>query len=142
MREGCPRGVEPAASTFTGSRAEPLPHRHQRSAEGAGVEPARPYRSIGFQPIPVARRVALPFRGEGLEPSLPGSKPGRLPLADPREYSAGVGPALGFDSPFRLLATKTRPAHRGFTASRPRLPTPTRLSGFRDFSLHPPASRG
>jgi hypothetical protein len=34
----------------------------QRSAEGAGVEPARrSSRSTGFQPVPVALRVALPF---------------------------------------------------------------------------------
>ena len=33
-------------------------------------------------------------RGEGIEPPSPGSKTGSLPLADPRECPAGVGPAF------------------------------------------------
>ena len=32
-------------------------------------------------------------RGAGLEPASPGSKPGSLPLADPRECPAGIEPA-------------------------------------------------
>jgi hypothetical protein len=31
------------------------------SAEGEGIEPSRPSSSAGFQPGPVANRVALPF---------------------------------------------------------------------------------
>src|SRR5262249_47524458 len=31
-------------------------------------------------------------RGEGFEPSSPGSKPGSLPLADPRECPVGIEP--------------------------------------------------
>src|SRR5206468_10087470 len=30
---GCPGGVEPAATTFTGSHAKPLHHRHHRGVE-------------------------------------------------------------------------------------------------------------
>ena len=46
-------------------------------AEGAGVEPARPLRSAGFQPGPVTYRVALPFllclsvARPGVEPGTP-----------------------------------------------------------------------
>jgi hypothetical protein len=34
----------------------------------------------------------LKVRGEGFEPSSPGSKPGSLPLADPRECPVGIEP--------------------------------------------------
>jgi hypothetical protein len=38
-------------------------------------------------------RFGLPkVRGEGFEPSSPGSKPGSLPLADPRECPVGIEP--------------------------------------------------
>ena len=33
-KEGCSGGIEPAASTFTGSHAEPLHHKHQRGPVG------------------------------------------------------------------------------------------------------------
>ena len=35
----------------------------------------------------------LSVRGEGIEPSSPGSKPGSLPLADPQAVAAGIEPA-------------------------------------------------
>jgi hypothetical protein len=38
--EGCPRGIEPAASTFTASHAIPLHHRHHQPVVPAGFEPA------------------------------------------------------------------------------------------------------
>jgi hypothetical protein len=51
-------------------------------------------------------------RGEGIEPSSPGSKPGSLPLADPRDTAEGEGV-----EPSRLIA---RPFSR-------RLPSPIGL---------------
>ena len=57
--------------------------------------------------------VALPkVRGEGVEPSSPGSRPGSLPLADPRDKAEGEGV-----EPSRLIA---RPFSR-------RLPSPVGL---------------
>ena len=38
-------------------------------------------------------RIIGKVRGAGLEPASPGSKPGSLPLADPRECPAGIEPA-------------------------------------------------
>ena len=58
---GCRGGVEPAATAFTAPRATPVHYQHHQSAEGAGVEPARPCQgSTAFQAVPVADRVALP----------------------------------------------------------------------------------
>src|SRR5262249_43475937 len=37
---GYPRGIEPAAATFTGSHAKPLHHGHHHSVVPAGFEPA------------------------------------------------------------------------------------------------------
>jgi hypothetical protein len=51
-------------------------------------------------------------RGEGVEPSSPGSRPGSLPLADPRDQAEGEGV-----EPSRLIA---RPFSR-------RLPSPIGL---------------
>ena len=41
-----------------------------------------------------SRRGSQSNRGAGFEPASPGSKPGSLPLADPRECPAGIEPAL------------------------------------------------
>ena len=82
-----------------------------RKVPGVGIEPTpswfrarRHYqqqlpRNRSAQATQVARRGSRLVRGAGLEPASPGSKPGSLPLADPRvkkatECPAGIEPAL------------------------------------------------
>src|SRR5262249_33101753 len=82
VRSGYRGGVEPAAPAFTAPCATPVHYRHHQSAEGAGVEPARPCQgSTAFRAVPVAVRVALPLVVPGgLEPpTFPMSRgcPGR-----------------------------------------------------------------
>src|SRR4051812_14281491 len=60
---------------------------------GARIEltPERSERPV----LPLDDPASMPkVRGAGLEPASPGSKPGSLPLADPRECPAGIEPAL------------------------------------------------
>ena len=72
LLSGCQGGVEPSATAFTAPRATPVHYRHHQSAEGAGVEPARPCQgSTAFRAVPVANRVALPkVVPGGLEPPV------------------------------------------------------------------------
>ena len=54
-------------------------------APGVGIEPTTSwFRARRHYQQQLPRNAFLPARGEGLEPPQPGSKPGGLPLADPR----------------------------------------------------------
>ena len=92
-----PKRLAPPPVFKTGSSSGRMPSTCQKAAV-AGIEPAsgrfraaspyqhRPHR-IGCSRH-VRRKKA---RGEGIEPPLPGSKPGGLPLADPRSQGVPCG---------------------------------------------------
>ncbi len=79
----------------------PLAYLGQGPAPGVGIEPTSPRseRGVATNQLP---RSKFPFlghailpevRGEGIEPSFSASKTAVLPLDDPRECPAGIGPA-------------------------------------------------
>ena len=63
---GCLGGIEPTASTFTGSCAKPLHHRHHLSIGPEGIEPSSgPYKEPA---LTVELRAGMPVGPEGFEP--------------------------------------------------------------------------
>jgi hypothetical protein len=93
-------GVEPTASWFRARRhyRQQLPRNRAhpplalgekgrvRASDGQRTSiPASSRHSSSSSLVTRHSSLLLAFRGEGVEPSSPGSRPGSLPLADPRE---------------------------------------------------------
>lgn len=65
--------------------------------------------------LPIAYRAGS-FRGEGIEPSQAASKTAGLPLADPREWLAGLQAAAAGFEPAIVSLTGSRLTELGYTA--------------------------
>ena len=73
-QSGCPRGIEPAASTFTASYAIPLHHRHHQSSSPGWIRTSDLPHVTGMS----CRWTTGPVPRPGFEPGTPRSKRGMM----------------------------------------------------------------
>jgi hypothetical protein len=89
-------GVEPTAFEILSLDGLPVAYRGVVPCTRRGSRTHRhPGLSRAARPVGVAGPAVLTVRGEGLEPPSPGSEPGGLPLADPRNALFSLGPSRG-----------------------------------------------